>query len=87
MTSQACQVLCGGWSPEFPANGKGLMGTWWDSHHHPRPQMVVCFVFAAEGPTPVSPAATVGVCGQQAGESPRLAASRNSCASPASYFP
>lgn len=30
------------------------MGTWWDLNHHPRPQMVVCFVFAAEGPTLVT---------------------------------
>lgn len=27
--------------------GKGLMGTGWDLNHHPRPQMVMCFVSAA----------------------------------------
>lgn len=48
--------------------------------------MVVCFVCSIRS-NPCAPAATVGVCGQQAGESPRLAASRNSCVSPASYFP
>lgn len=28
-------------------SGKGLMGTWWNSNHHLRPQMVMCFVSAA----------------------------------------
>lgn len=42
--------------------------------------MVVCFVFAAAGQpcVPVSPAAGVGMCGQQAGDSSRQAASRTS---------
>lgn len=53
MTSKSSQVLCGAGVPNSLQTRKGLMGTWWDSNHHPRPQMVVCFVFAAEGPTPV----------------------------------
>lgn len=31
--------------------GKGLMGTWWVSNHDPGPQVAVCFVSAAEGPS------------------------------------
>lgn len=59
--------------------GKGLMGTWWVSNHDPGPQVAVCFVSAAEGPSlvPVSPTMDVeGVDSRRV--SPRLAASKTS---------
>lgn len=59
--------------------GKGLMGTWWVSNHDPGPQVAVCFVSAAEGPSlvPVSPTTDVEGVDSRRG-SPRLAASKTS---------
>lgn len=66
------------------------MGTLWESHHHPRPLMVVCFVFAAAGPTPGSLGALllVWVCvGSRQGTAPGRQLAGPLVCEPSTHFP